>query len=232
MNPEATVSCSIEHHAVLFALLAKHTIILCKEDGEETIQKGVTLYGNERGARMAANALANGDELNLLNYQAYGEWVPESADQMEFDTLRIEPTLRTCVSKCPWCAAWEGHNLLKYGKLYCPNIDNAVYQGFRKDFSCKIIDANLSFGGEHCVFDWGIPLSEEEAAELLEKKQKLGTSCMKDFTYHTAHLLNTVGNTIKKDLGEEGVLAVERALKDYTDIFGQEYLDVLEGVYQ
>ena len=32
-------------------------------------------------------------------------------------------------------------------------------------------------------------------------------------------------------LGDDGEKAVELALKDYTDTFGQEYLDVLEGIF-
>ena len=55
----------------------------------------MTTYGNERGARMAANALAHGDELTTMTNQAYGEWKPDYAGQMDFGTLRTEPTLQT-----------------------------------------------------------------------------------------------------------------------------------------
>ena len=57
-----TVTCKIEHHAVLFALLAKHAVTLCGEKGKKAVLSGMTAYGKERGARMAANALANGDD--------------------------------------------------------------------------------------------------------------------------------------------------------------------------
>ena len=50
---------------------------------------------------------------------------------------------------------------------------------------------------------------------------------MKDFNFHTAHLLHTVGNTLKEDLGETGELAVKNAIAEYIDKFGQEYFDVL-----
>lgn len=232
MDTESKITCKIEHHAILFALLAKHAITLCGDDGAETIQEGMISYGRERGARMAANAQANGDPLNMMTDQAYGEWQPEYEGQMEVGWVRTEPTFQTYIRKCPWCDAWKKHNIMNYGKLYCVNVDNAVYQGFRDDLVCKTMSTNLSFGGDQCVFDWGYPLSEEDAAELVRKKEALGTSCMKDFTYHTAHLLHTVGNTLKKELGEEGELAVKRALDEYVDKFGQEYLDVLEGVYE
>ena len=67
------VSCKIEHHAVLFALLAKRAIEECGDQGREAILAGMTAYGNERGMRMAENALAHGDELTTMTNQAYGE---------------------------------------------------------------------------------------------------------------------------------------------------------------
>ena len=67
--------------------------------------------------------------------------------------------------------------------------------------------------------------------ELAEKKAKLGTSCMKDFNFHTAHLKYTVSQALILNLGEKGEEAVKLALADYVDTFGQEYLDVLNGLY-
>ena len=224
------VICKIEHHAVLFALLSRQAITLAEEKGKEAILKGMTKYGNERGARMAANALAHGEELTTMMNQAYGEWKPDYAGQMEFGTLRTEPTLQTYIAKCAWCDAWKKHDVLDYGKYYCVNVDNAVYQGFRADFVCTPISTALSWGGECCKFDWAHPLSEQEAKELPEKKKALGTSCMKDFNFHTAHLLYTVGNTLKEELGEVGEIAVTNAIAEFIEKFGQEYFDVLGEV--
>lgn len=232
MTSNATVTCQIEHHAVLFGLLSKYAITLCGESGKDAVLNGMTIYGKERGARMAANALANNDALTLLSNQAYGEWKPDYDGQMEFGILRTQPTLQTYISKCAWCDAWKKHNLTEYGKYYCVNVDNAVYQGFNPDFTCTPTATSLSFGGTRCEFDWGLPLSDEEAKALPEKKKALGTSCMKDFNYHTAHLLHTIGKTLKAELGENGDEAVSLALREYTQIFGPEYLDVLEGIYE
>ena len=163
------VSCKIEHHAMMFAFLAKHAIELCGEAGKDAILAGMTTYGNERGARMAANALAHGDELTTMTNQAYGEWKPDYAGQMDFGTLRTEPTLQTYIAKCAWCEAWKKHNITEYGKYYCVNVDNAVYQGFRSDFVCTPTATSMSWGGKRCEFDWGHPLSQEEVKELAEK---------------------------------------------------------------
>ena len=50
-NKACPVSCKIEHHAMMFAFLAKHAIELCGDAGKEAILAGMTTYGNERGAR-------------------------------------------------------------------------------------------------------------------------------------------------------------------------------------
>jgi len=225
------VTCTIENHAVLFGLLSKNAITLCGKAGERSILRGMTIYGNERGARMAANALANGDELTTMTNQAYGEWKPDYDGQMSFGRLRTQPTLQTYISKCAWCDAWEKHGLLEYGKLYCVDVDNAVYQGFRSDFVCTPTTTAMSWGGKRCEFDWGYPLSNDEIEALNAKKSELGTSCMKDFNYHTAHLLHTISKTLKEDLGNDGRQAVDLALSQYAGKFGKEYLDNLDGLY-
>lgn len=225
------VTCKIEHHAMMFAFLAKHAIEQCGEEGKNAILAGMTTYGNERGARMAANALAHGDEPNTMTSQAYGEWKPDYDGQMEFGILRTEPTLQTYISKCAWCEAWKKHNITEYGKYYCVNVDNAVYQGFQKDYVCTPTATSLSWDGTCCEFDWGRALTPEEVETLAAKKKELGTSCMKDFNYHTAHLKHTICKTLLDSFGQKGQEIIDLALTDYAHTFGQEYLDVLEGVY-
>lgn len=215
---------------MMFAFLAKHAIELCGERGKEAILNGMTIYGRERGARMAANALARGDELTTMTNQAYGEWKPDYDGQMEFGQLRTEPTLQTYISKCAWCDAWKKHNITEYGKYYCVNVDNAVYQGFRSDFVCTPTTTSLSWGGERCEFDWGYPLSLGEVKELAEKKKELGSSCMKDFNFHTAHLKYTLSKVLTEALGDSGKKVVESALEEYAKTFGEEYLTVLDEV--
>ena len=77
------INCKIEHHAILLAYLAKRDIEICGEEGKVAILAGMTTYGNERGQRMAANALAHGDELRTMTNQAEGEWKPECDGKLE-----------------------------------------------------------------------------------------------------------------------------------------------------
>ena len=226
-----TINLKIEHHAVLFALLAKHAILSCGDAGQEALLDGVTNYGLERGARMASNAAANLDPITTMTSQAYGEWIPGPDEPMTFGQLRIEPTFQTYITTCAWCTAWKKHGLLDYGKYYCVNIDKAVYKGFCSDFTCTPSSVFLSFGGDQCVFDWGNALTKDEVKALADKKAELGTSCMKDFNFHTAHLLHTVGNTIKSRLGSRGEAIVNSAADEYISIFGKEYYDVLAGKF-
>lgn len=227
---DTKITCLIEHHAMLFAYYSKYAIELCGNKGKDAILAGMTTYGNERGKRMALNAKAHGDALTTMTNQAYGEWKPDYAGQMEFGQLCTEPTLQTYISKCAWCDAWKKHDILEYGKYYCVNVDNAVYQGYRSDFICTPTTTSLSWGGERCEFDWGHPLTEEENIQLTQKKLALGTSCMKDFNFHTAHLKHTISKTLIDTLGEDGRKAVEFAHADFADTFGQEYLDALENI--
>ena len=218
--------CKIEHHATIFALLAKYAIELCGEEAYEVIQKGMIRYGRERGRRMAVNAISNGDELNAMANQIYGEWTTDFEGQMEFGYLQSEPSLRTYVSKCAWCDAWNKHGLLEYGKLYCENVDAAVYQGFSEDFVCTPLTKSLSNGGEQCQFDWQFPVEDME--DMQRRKEAAGLSFVKNFNFHTAHLLKTVGDTIKDSLAENGEVAVKKAIEEYIRIFGQPYYEVLD----
>jgi hypothetical protein len=223
--------CTIEHHATLFGLMSKHAINLRDEEGKKAILKAMTLYGNERGQRMAKNALSNGDPINLFTNQAYGEWKPDYDGQMVFGITHGEPTLQTYIAKCAWCDAWKKHGLTEYGKYYCVDVDNAVYQGYQDKYECRQESQSMSWGGDCCRFDWGAPLNERELDALKEKKQQLGTKYMKDFNFHTAHIKHTIGNTLIEELGDDGKKAVELALKEYASLFGQDYLDVLDGLY-
>lgn len=53
---------------------------------------------------------------------------------------------------------------------------------------------------------------------------------MKDFNFHTAHLKYTLSKILVETLGDNGKKAVDLALKDYTEAFGEEYLTVLNGI--
>ncbi|NNU75133.1 L-2-amino-thiazoline-4-carboxylic acid hydrolase [Clostridium estertheticum] len=228
MGKVEIVHCRIEHHAVLVALFAKYTIECFGEKGKEAIYVGIENYGHERGKRMAKRAIANGDALDFINSQAYSEWVPEK-NTMEFAILKTEPELVSAVTKCEWCASWKKYNLLDYGKYYCINIDDAVFNGFNKNFHMKAT-SNLSFGADHCEFHWKNPMHEEDTIKLTQKRIELGSTCTRDFNFHTAHLLYSMSKTLKNKLGEGGILIINQVVEEYILLFGKEYFEILKNL--
>ena len=229
MEKRKVVNCTIKHHAILFALFAKYTIEGFGEKGKNIIYAGIENYGHERGKRMADRAIANGDDLDFISSKAYGEWVPEKGE-MQFGIVKTQPELVSNVTKCEWCASWKKYNLLEYGKYYCINIDAAVFNGFNEKFHMEAT-SNLSFGDDHCEFHWKNPMNEEDMIKLTQKKAQLGTSCIQDFNFHVAHLLYSMSETLKSKLGEDTKLIINSVLKDYVSLFGEEYLEVLDGQY-
>ena len=221
----------IENQAMMFAFLSKYTILAHGEEGRKVIQEGMKRYGRERGARMAARARANGDPVCLWTNQAYGEWKPDYAGQMEFGTVTTEPSLVTYISKCAWCEAWKKYDILEYGREYCVNVDAAVYEGFGEGFGCGAVctpvTTAMSWGGEVCRFDWGLPLSTEDQQKISDKKAELGTRAMRDFAFHTAHIYCAITDTICKHFPEDSHDIIGKAERDYTDLFGQEDFDAL-----
>ena len=215
----------IENQAMIFAFLCKYTVLAHGEEGRAVIQEGMKKYGRERGARMAARARANGDPVDLWTEQAYGEWKPDYPGQMEFGTVHTEPTFVTFISKCAWCEAWKKYDILEYGREYCVNVDAALYEGFNCGAVCTPLTTSMSWGGDRCDFDWGKPLSEDEVRMIAEKKAELGTSAMRDFDYHTAHIYWTVSGEIRKGFPDDADEIIARATADYIDLFGQEDYD-------
>lgn len=217
----------IENQAMMFAFLCKYTVLAHGEEGRAVIQEGMKTYGRQRGARMAARARANGDPVDLWTDQAYGEWKPDYAGQMEFGTIHNEPTLVTYISKCAWCDAWKKYDILEYGREYCVNVDAAVYEGFGCGAVCTPLTTSMSWGGDRCDFDWGKPLSEEEVQMIADKKAELGTSAMRDFDFHTAHIFCAITNAICKAFPDDSKEIIDKAVADYIDLFGQADYDRL-----
>jgi hypothetical protein len=221
----------IENQAMMFAFLSRAAIEAKGEEGRKAIQDGMIRYGRERGARMAERARKAGDPVDLWTNQAYGEWKPDYAGQMEFGMLRSEPTYQTYIAKCAWCDAWKKNDILEYGREYCVNVDAAVYEGFGEGFGrnvvCTPVTTAMSWGGDCCQFDWGLPLTAEEQQMVANKKAELGTSAMKDFAYHTAHIYCAITDTICRHFPDEAQEIIRKAVADYIDLYGQEEYDAL-----
>ena len=63
--------------------------------------------------------------------------------------------------------------------------------------------------------------------KIKDKKAELGTSAMRDFDFHTAHIYNAIVETLAEHFGEDAKPMVQRAVNDYIELFGEEAYDVL-----
>lgn len=211
----------IEDHAVMYGLLVKNAIEFFGKKGEETSVKGTILYAKERGLRMAMRAIVDGKSLTPNNYLVYGEWADyKNASKTEIKS--VMPKFRTDVLKCGWCEAWKKYNLLEYGKIYCTWIDKNLVKGFNPENDLEI-DSILSHGDPCCSFHWvGVEFENMDALKKNnEKKIAVADYTIKDFLYHTAHILSAMRRAYYMELGLlKGNEIIEKSLKEYEAIFG------------
>lgn len=219
----------MEEHATLYALLAKNAIVLYGQEGRDATREATKLYGRERGGRMAKRALRDGKELSMLHYTQYSEW----EDSRGYSASRIvafSPAYTTESTRCGWCEAWKKHGLLEYGKLYCENIDAELVKGFNPE-NQLVLTSTLSHGQDCCHFEWvGCSFADEaEYRATREEKAAMGDRNLKDFLYHTGHLLSAMGRKYEELLGvvKAGQI-VEASLAQFEVLFGKEKAEALK----
>lgn len=221
-----------EHHAALFGFLAKRCIQRFGEEGKKTVLDCASLYGRQRGQRMALRCMGNKEPLDMDHYLVYGEWraLPGEADNR---VASYEPEYTTHSYRCPWCEGWKKNDLLEYGKLYCLAVDHGVVRGFNPKLSIEIRSLQ-SMGDPVCEFVWtGAKVHSEEEKQNIEKKKKeLTATCSKDFRYHTGHLYHVFATFLAERYKEQGIDVCEAALFDYRRTYGVAYEFPLEGNYE
>lgn len=213
--------CQIEHHATLYALLVKHAVQECGEEGRAAMREATAVYGLERGSRMRQRALRNGDTPDALSYMAYGEWGAAPGTMIVNEVEGCEE-YKTHVTRCEWCRCWNKHDLMPYGKAYCQNVDVNIAHGFAPEFDLGV-NALMSAGDPYCEFGYGLHMDEEKREKLAEIKERLGSSAQLDFNYHTAHLFAACRRVLIERLGQTGKDIADAALFSFTCYFGNAY---------
>lgn len=175
-------------HAVMFGVLAKGILeAFGEQTGDELLWAAVERYGEERGRRMALRCERDGVERDMAAYFAYGEW--SASGGFEKSPLLDDPYRHYHVLRCPWCTAWDESGLEEYGQYYCRAVDRAILRGFNPSLTLDMPVYHSMPGGTHCDFHWkDAARTEEFAARQQALARAVGTSCVKDFLYHTAHL--------------------------------------------
>ncbi len=213
----------IPHHANLFALVYKAAVELRGEEGRQAADKGTMLYGQQRGARMAARATKDGRPLTMENYLVYGEWRDKNGHSKGYVSAK-NPVYCLDNTVCGWCEAWKQAGLLEYGKNYCNYVDHNLVKGFNPELQLDILQV-LSQGGDTCAFRWNGFCLPDEAAEksFAAKKAALGDRAQKDFLYHTGHLYSRMKQALTIYLGADPAQKImENAMKAFEDMYSAE----------
>ncbi len=217
------------HHALFFSSVAKSVI---RGAGEERdgmlIRKAVRKYGRQRGKRMALRARQNGHGLTVDNYFAYGEWkVPKN--DMDFKLSERNPHARLNVFKCPWYVVWKENNLLDYGQYFCREIDAALVRGFNPDLEIQV-NSTLTHDGKPCDFIFkNAGISFFKMLGLIYKKKiRPGKQVRMPWAYHTGHLYKTLGDVIRREIGDKADEIMGNALNDFASFFSEQHLEVIK----
>lgn len=215
-------------HAVMFGVLAKGILTsFGREEGDKLLWEAVSQYGEERGRRMALRCAADGERLDMAAYFAYGEW--SAAEGFSKTPPMGEDYLHYHVLQCPWCTAWDESGLSAYGPYYCRTVDKSILRGFHPALTLEMPEYHSAPGGTCCDFHW----KDAAMGGTRETRQaglsvRVGTSFVKDFVYHTAHLYQTLVRCAMAWDGEKGRAAEKTARLEFAVLCShQELLKVL-----
>lgn len=217
-----------EHHAMLFAWIAKETISqVGRNEASPVLHKAVRRYGEQRGRRMALRAQANGHDLSMLTWLAYPEWKPVK-NEMVMKLVQRRPDVRIHIPLCPWYTNWKDNGLLEYGTFYCEEIDKAVVRGFNTDL---LIDVNSIKPHGHGVCDMvfhDVDLTPLAMFKFLTRKFIAARkNSIMPWEYHIGHLYKTIGEELMYAFGEKGRIACLNAINIFSKKYGQDATQVV-----
>jgi len=217
--------CQIEHHAVLYGLLAKFAMDQ-GDAGHKAMIAATRKYGLERGKRMARHAKQEGIICCGETYPIFKEWRPSYPGQMLAGTTYNLPHCTTTVKRCEWVESWEKHELLAYGKLYCQYIDENLYNGYQSIHRLSV-HSLLSAGDSCCTFDWGYHRPEDADPTIEVQQKEIGEKYIRNFNFHCGDLLHKISMELTAHLADTGVALCLKALKQFIEIYGKGYYRVM-----
>ncbi len=216
-NSDYALDFKIMHHALLYTMFVRNANAIGGESAKAAIDSGTALYAKQRGTRMKKRTLLHGDKNDMLGYQIYGEWAAPNGELLS-RTSETLPTFTIEVDSCPWYAACEGFGYLEELKQYCKKIDEMLVKAYNSELELGVLGLR-PFGDKCCNFKWNGLAMDDEATKYLEKRRsELGTSCKKDWKYHTQHMYSAMCEEILKL--EKGEDIVKKTLEDFEVVFG------------
>ncbi len=218
----------IDDHALIYGLMGKYAEQRCGEAGMDALAKGTIQYAKERGLRMAKRCLADGRELSMQSYLLYAEWA-DTRGWTGIEVSGIVPKFLNHVEKCAWHIAWKQYDLMRYGAVYCTWVDKNLVKGFNPENSVEIASV-LTHGQPSCEFDWtGADFAtEQEFYDLMALKASMAERNVKDFLYHSAHILSALRRIFYVELGVPATEEIcAKTLAEYESTMGKEKREAL-----
>jgi hypothetical protein len=212
---------TVEHHALLFAYVAREACRHFGEAGEAAALEGVRRYGERRGRRMAESAVARGYANDFVGCLLFGELDFAATGNVSAIEQGL-PHVVTVASRCGWCNAWNAEGILEYGRLYCRDIDAAVMRGFNPAYRFAA-EGTMANGDDLCRFVYpDCRLGPEEEERLRAGREQLGGSGIRPFSFHTAELLGVLSQVLVERFGDGGREAVAAAMRAFALRFGDD----------
>lgn len=210
-----------EHHALLFAWMARDSISLVGgENASPVLQRAIRRYGEQRGHRMALRAQSNKHDLSMLSWLAYPEWKAGKGETV-MNIVQKRPAVRIRIPVCPWYTTWKNEGLMEYGRYYCEEIDTSVVRGFNPELHIDVNEIK-PHGAEECdmVF-YGADLSPINMITFLMRKfVATRNHSIMPWEYHIGHVYKTIGEELISAFGDQGRKACETAIETFAQRFG------------
>jgi hypothetical protein len=216
----------VEHHALLFAWLAREATSRFGEEGEEAIRAGVREYGSRRGTRTAAHAKAEGRPCDYLSYALYGE-VDFGQTDNDSRIVKETPQVEIEVGRCSWHNTWRERGLLEYGRLYCQEIDAALMRGFNPAMAFEL-DGSLTSGASRCRFVY-VDAQPRLAVKLKNPPGQVRAAAIRPFAFHVADLYDALSTVLLQRFGESARPVLAAAMASFAAEYGAAAAEQVAG---
>lgn len=215
-------TCYIEHHAVMYALIAKEAAAY-GEEGNAALERAAIAYGENRGKRMASCAVKEGLEPDSEAYFLFGEWRPKEGTVSSVEEeVEDAPTYTTKDIGCEWVNSWKRYGLLEYGKSYCVHIDTLLYESFQQPLKNRLTVHGLQSAGDSgCIFEWGYVRAADADQVMAERRKKIGDKYVRTFDFLVADLLYVISDKLIQDMGDTGRVICKKAWDAFGETFGE-----------
>ncbi|UCC19738.1 MAG: L-2-amino-thiazoline-4-carboxylic acid hydrolase [Promethearchaeota archaeon] len=134
--------------ARLFCTLSEEIISKFGESGKEAIISGVKKFGEKRGNEIAEIVKSLGKELTLKNYFIYTTF--DAGETTKYKVNIVDGNVELKITKCVFCDGCKDWDKLKYGRIYCDYIDEAILKDYNPNLKIEV-PYMLTRGDKHCV---------------------------------------------------------------------------------